>query len=105
MTLEGMTQGRWSAMTQTQRDELQNLSGLNPQLLGLEGWRVEVNTSYGETRRFIVGRSTGWKPCHLEIHRRDSSGGMAAARSYEKVTPLYQAHNDPRGTHRQGMVR
>ena len=105
VTLEGMTQQRWSAMTKAERDKLQDLSGLTPQLLGLEGWRVEVDTSYGETRRFIVGRSTGWKPCHLEIPRRDSSGGMAASKDYEKVTPLYQAHRDPRATHTHGMVR
>ncbi len=105
MANEGMTQQRWNALTQAQRDERQELSGLTPQLLGLEGWRVEVDTSYGETRRFIVGRSTGWRPCHIELHRRNSSSGMAASKDYEKVTPLYQAHNDPRGTHKQGMVR
>ena len=28
--------------------------------MGLEGRRVEVVDAYGETRRFNVGRSTGW---------------------------------------------
>jgi hypothetical protein len=50
---------------------------LTPQLVGLEGKRVEVVDRYGERRRFIVGKSTGWLPCHLEIARRDSSGGPA----------------------------
>ncbi|ARB12071.1 hypothetical protein STCF118_0070 [Salmonella phage ST-118] len=46
-----------------------------PQLVGLEGRRVEVVDAYGEKRRFIVGRSSGWMPCHIEIARRDSNGG------------------------------
>ena len=50
---------------------------LTPQLIGLEGKRVEVLDRHGERRRFQVGKSTGWMPCHLEIARRDSSGGPA----------------------------
>ena len=42
-------------------------SELTPQLIGLEGKKVEVVDCYGEKRRFKVGRSTGWIPCHLEI--------------------------------------
>ena len=60
-------------------------AGLSPQLTGKEGKRVEVVTSYGETRRFIVGKSTGWIPCHLEIPRRDSSGGISAETEYKSV--------------------
>lgn len=52
-------------------------SELTPQLVGLEGKRVEVLDAHGEKRRFIVGRSTGITPCHLEIKTRVSSGGMA----------------------------
>lgn len=48
---------------------------LHPQLIGKEGKRVEVVTASGERSRFIVGKSTGWIPCHLEIKRRDSNGG------------------------------
>jgi hypothetical protein len=47
---------------------------LTPALKGLEGKRVEVERD-GELSRFIVGRSTGWIPVHLEIKRRNSSGG------------------------------
>lgn len=50
---------------------------LTPQLVGLEGRRGEVVDCYGHKRRFQVGRSTGWMPCHLEIARRTSSGGPA----------------------------
>ena len=49
---------------------------LTPQLVGLEGRRVEVLDRDGETRRFRVGKSTGWIPCHLECVP-DVSGGMA----------------------------
>ena len=50
---------------------------LSQQLTGLEGRRVEVVDQYGETRRFIVGKSTGWIPVHLEIKTRRSMGGSA----------------------------
>ena len=63
---------------------------LSPQLKKLEGYRVEVVTDYGETRRFIVGKSTGWMPIHLEIVRRTSSGGVAAERHYKSVRTLYK---------------
>lgn len=61
---------------------------LSPQLIGLEGHRVEVVTSDGETRRFIVGKSTGWIPIHLEIKRRTSHGGQGADRVYPSVKDL-----------------
>lgn len=50
---------------------------LTPQLIGLEGQRVEVVDCDGERRRFIVGKSTGPVPIHLEIKTRRSSGGGA----------------------------
>jgi hypothetical protein len=89
--LRDMTQARWNAMTAAERDRLSDLSGLTPQLTGLEGWRVEVLDNYGQTRRFIVGRSTGWRPCHLEISRRSAYGGPAASSSYQSVRKLYYA--------------
>lgn len=51
--------------------------GLTKQLIGLEGKRVEVVDCYNEKRRFKVGRSTGWIPCHIELANERSSGGMA----------------------------
>lgn len=90
MTLDGMTHERWTALTDVERDALRSDAGLTPQLVGLEGWRVEVETLYGETRRFYVGKSTGWEPIHLEVSRRDSTGGLGADRKYAKVTRLYR---------------
>lgn len=52
------------------------LADLVPALIGLEGRRVEA-TIYGERRRFRVGRSTGWLPCHLACHNVRSHGGGA----------------------------
>ncbi len=51
---------------------------LTPELVQYEGKRVEVTYPDGErAHRFIVGKSSGWLPCHLEIARRDSTGGGA----------------------------
>jgi hypothetical protein len=50
---------------------------LTPELIGLENRRVEVVDCYGETRRFWVGKSMGFVPIHLEIARKNSSGGPA----------------------------
>lgn len=61
---------------------------LTPQLIGLEGRQVEVITTYGETRRFWVGRSTGWCPCHLEIARSNSHDGPAAEAEYKSVVVI-----------------
>lgn len=83
--LQGMTQARWDSLSAAQRAELRSDASLTKQLIGHEGWRVEVETTYGETRRFIVGRSSGWIPCHIEIKRRDSSGGIGAEKTYESV--------------------
>lgn len=60
-------------------------SGLSPQLTGLEGKRVEVVSLYGERRRFKVGKSTGWRPCHLELANARSTGGGAAEVAYKSV--------------------
>ena len=52
-------------------------SELTPQLMGLERKRVEIVDCWEQKRRFYVGKSTGFIPVHLEIARRDSSGGPA----------------------------
>ncbi len=67
------------------RTGVQLKSELTPQLVGLEGRRVEVIDVDNETKRFIVGKSTGFIPCHLEIHNVRSSGGMAASKEYKSV--------------------
>lgn len=84
----GMTQAKWDSMNQEQRNAARDNSSLSPQLVGLEGHRVEAKTTYGETRRFIVGKSTGWVPIHLELANRRSSGGGGAERNYTSVRSL-----------------
>lgn len=80
-----MNQLEWNKLTKEQRAALADNSGLSPQLIGLEGWRVDVGN-----RRFIVGKSTGWRPCHLELYNRRSLGGSPADKHYEIVRPLYR---------------
>lgn len=48
---------------------------LIPAFIGREGERVEVQTPDGEVRRYYIGKSVGWMPCHLEIARKGSHGG------------------------------
>jgi hypothetical protein len=85
-----MTSARWDALTEMQRGALRSTAGLSPQLTGLEGWRIEVKTKDGETRRFLVSRSTGWIPCHIELKRITSTGGYGANKEYETVRVLYR---------------
>lgn len=49
---------------------------LVPAFIGREGECVEC-TLYGERVRFYIGKSTGWYPSHLELKRRNSSGGCS----------------------------
>lgn len=58
------------------------------QLRGLEGKRVEVVDSYGERRRFTVGRSTGWIPVHLELEPRANGGSPAYGFPYQSVRAI-----------------
>jgi hypothetical protein len=80
-----MTQAIWDQYTRAEKDAARDLSGLNPQLIGLEGSRIEVTDAYGERRRFWVSRSTGWRPCHLEIRRRGNWGGDVATGPYKDI--------------------
>jgi hypothetical protein len=86
-TLEGYA--RYQAlMDQARATGRRFLCELSPSLIGHEGRRVEVVDLQGERRRFIVGRSTGWLPIHLEIKTRRSLGGMAADRLYQSVRDI-----------------
>jgi hypothetical protein len=86
-TLDGYA--RYTALLDSARKSNRRFTcELSPQLTGLEGHRVEVVTTYGETRRFNVGKSTGWLPIHLEIHNRRSTGGGSAERTYTTVRDL-----------------
>jgi hypothetical protein len=67
--------GEYGQALQAAKDSGKRLKcGLHPRLIGLEGKRVEC-TLYGEKVRFIVGKSTGFIPCHLQIERRGNTGG------------------------------
>lgn len=62
---------------------------LVPQLIGLEGKRVEIVNCRGERRKFVVGKSTGWLPIHLEIANRRETGGLSVTGApFRSVTVL-----------------
>jgi hypothetical protein len=72
-------------------------AALTPQLEGLEGKRVEVETMKGEKRKFIVGKSTGWMPCHLEINTwRSRGGGGVSGAPFKSVKVLNDHQTIPR---------
>lgn len=75
-------------MTRQKRSVPPN-SDLSPQLVGLEGQRVEVTALSGETRQFYVGKSTGRNPHHLEVRSRRYRGAIAAEKEYESVLVMY----------------
>jgi hypothetical protein len=78
----------WPTYNTEQRKHLADLSAITPQLNGLEHKRVEAVRKTGEVVRFYVGRSTGWRPCHLEIMRMTSTGGQSADPEYKSITVL-----------------
>jgi hypothetical protein len=86
--LRDMTGEKWNSLAPIERNRLRDNSHLSPQLIGLEGWRVEAVDIHGDRRRFIVGKSTGWRPCHLEIKTRRSMGGESAWARYQSVQRL-----------------
>lgn len=93
-SLDGMTQAKWDSLLPSQRLMMQSAANLTQQLIGLEGYRVEVESIMtGEKRRFIVGRSTGWIPCHIELSKRTSRGGVSASREYKSVRALYRVRD------------
>lgn len=83
----------WDTMSRAERERVRQPivhPNITPDMVG---WRVEVvdrEPFDGKPRRFIVGQSTGWAPCYLEIARRNCLGGMAAASSYKSVVKLYR---------------
>jgi hypothetical protein len=84
-----MTQKVWDNLHPSVRQQVRDLSDLTPGLQGLEGWRVEVvDLDHGPSRRFIVGRSTGWRPCHLEISRISAHGGGSARKGYATIRKI-----------------
>lgn len=71
------------ARQENERTGWRSKAELTPELIGLEGNRVEVRHCWPsgrtETVRFQVGKSGGWIPCHLQIARRGCMGGPAVA--------------------------
>jgi hypothetical protein len=62
---------------------------LTPSLVGYEGQWVRVYEQHGRRRKFIVGRSTGWLPVHLEIKdRRAYSGHPVTGTPFRSVRVL-----------------
>lgn len=87
-----MTWAKWQSLTDAERDAQRSTAGLTPELVGLEGWRVEATfKGLDKPERFIVSRSTGWVPVHIMLKRRDSSGGMQVWSKLTSVKPLYRA--------------
>lgn len=84
-TLQNMNAVTWQKMPEHERAKIRDNSKLSPQLIGYERQRVEVVDRYGETRRFWVGKSTGWQPIHLEIKTTRSMGGDPADKQYQSV--------------------
>lgn len=71
---------KYAAKTGTRCD-----AELTPQLVGLEGKRVEVVDCYDEKRRFRVGKSTGWMPCHLELGGRSNGGPAVSGTPFKSI--------------------
>ncbi len=64
-------------------------SELIPEFIGREGQRVEVIDCHGEKRRFYIGKSTGFIPCHLEILKSNSTGGgSVTGHPFKSITYL-----------------
>lgn len=78
----------WPTLNLTDKLRLRDRSDLSPQLIGLEGWRVEVVTLDGQNRRFSVGMTDDWQPQHLEHGNTRFRNGRIAQFKYLKVTPL-----------------
>lgn len=52
---------------------------------GLEGKRIKVTLKNAKQKRFWVGHSTGFIPCHLMVPRIDSTGGGAVCFKDEEI--------------------
>ena len=71
---------------------------LTPQLMGLEHRRVEVIDCQGERREFVVGRSTGFIPVHLELSsERARWGDPVAGAPFQSVRLIHRSRRPPLG--------
>jgi hypothetical protein len=65
-----MTEGR----AHYQRTGERCFADCDSRVRDLVGRQVDVHSTNGETRRFTIGRSSGWMPCLLEIQDGDNFG-------------------------------
>jgi len=65
-------------------------TGLVPQLIGYEGWKVKVINRFGEKKSFIVGKSLGWIPCHIGLKTINSRDGddLITDSPFKSFTPV-----------------
>ena len=61
----------------------QAIAELSPLLIGLEGRTVDVETLDGERRRFVVAKSSGCMPHHIEL--RHDGPAVRADLEYRRV--------------------
>ena len=80
-----MDYNTWSKLSQTEKINNTDFSDLNKSIALYRGYRIEATDQYGQTRRFWVGQSTGWKPCTLEVKTTRSVGGDAAYGEYTNI--------------------
>lgn len=79
----------FATLPREERAAYRDTSLLSPQLDPHRGWRVEVVDHDGNIRRFIVGRSQGWRPRNIELKKVSSRKGPPAdRRGYKSVTLL-----------------
>lgn len=96
VTAQRGTMEAYRTMTLLERDLIEvvtaaddvAMADLSIDLMGLEGHVVDVVSHGGhETYRFVVGRTDGPIPTHLEIDS-DSDGTRVAERRYDSVVDL-----------------
>lgn len=80
-----MDYNTWSKLSTIEKENQRDYSDLNPFISQYRGCRIEATDKYGETRRFWVGQSTGWKPCTLEVKTTRSLGGEMASGEYTNI--------------------
>jgi hypothetical protein len=86
-----MTQEKWDAMSQSQREAARDESNLHPMLKPYIGKRVRVEPKREfRMSTFRVGVTTGWKPVLLAMrgNARGSSDIISVDETFTKVTVL-----------------
>ena len=82
----------FAKLPRAHRAAYRDTSLLSPQLDPHRGWQVEVVDHDGNTRRFIVERSQGWRPCNIELKKVSSRKGPPGG-----PPGLQECHSPPEG--------